>query len=65
LRPPPWPKTASALRRRSTVACTFLAALELTRQGITTLRQEKAFGTVYLQYQSNPANAATADDQAS
>ncbi|WP_141563114.1 segregation/condensation protein A [Teichococcus rhizosphaerae] len=47
-RPPPEELAAPPLRRRSAVASTFLAALELARQGRAGLRQEQGFGALWL-----------------
>ncbi|MHB0710706.1 segregation and condensation protein A [Roseomonas mucosa] len=43
------PAPASPLRRRSAVANTFLAGLELARQRVVTLRQDSAFGGIRVQ----------------
>jgi segregation and condensation protein A len=49
---------ASPLRRRSAVASTFLAGLELARQEEVTLRQDRAFGPILLA--ARPRQSATA-----
>lgn len=41
-------EAVSVLRRRSGVAGTFLAALELTRQGVSSLEQDAAFASIRL-----------------
>lgn len=43
-----WGQTGTALRRRSGVAGTFLAALELSRQGALALEQAEPFGPIRL-----------------
>jgi segregation and condensation protein A len=43
------PGTAARLRRRSALASTFLAALELAREGGLHLQQDRPFGTILLQ----------------
>jgi segregation and condensation protein A len=43
------PGPAARLRRRSALASTFLAALELTREGGLQLQQDQPFGTILLQ----------------
>ena len=42
------PAPASPLRRRSAMASTFLAGLELTRQRAVTLQQDSAFGSIWI-----------------
>jgi segregation and condensation protein A len=49
--------SASLVRRRSNVASTFLAGLELARQQEVALRQDQAFGPIFL---ARPPQAATA-----
>jgi segregation and condensation protein A len=39
---------ASPIRRRSAMAATFAATLELTRSGRVELRQDGVFGQIYL-----------------
>lgn len=43
-----WGQAGSALRRRSGTAGTFLASLELTRQGVLSVDQAEAFGPIIL-----------------
>lgn len=44
----------SDIGRRSAIAATFAASLELVREGRATLRQDKAFGPIYLRGKSAP-----------
>jgi segregation and condensation protein A len=44
----------SEIGRRSAVAATFAASLELVREGKATLRQDKVFGPIYLRGKGPP-----------
>jgi segregation and condensation protein A len=46
---------ASPIRRRSALAATFAATLELTRSGRVELRQDGAFGPIYLRAPAQPS----------
>ena len=54
------PEGLKGLKRRSAIAATFLASLELARSGRMQLRQDGRFGTIYVR--RNPAPAAADDD---
>jgi segregation and condensation protein A len=43
------------LRRRAALAATFAASLELVRSGRAELRQDGAFGPIYMRPAVNPA----------
>jgi segregation and condensation protein A len=53
----------SALRRRSTVASTFLAGLELAKQGRVVLRQQENFGALQVRLNVNRCVPATVSAQ--
>jgi segregation and condensation protein A len=53
------PGTAAPLRRRSALASTFLAALELAREGGLQLQQDQPFGTILL-HPGVPGNTLSA-----
>jgi segregation and condensation protein A len=50
------------VRRRSALASTFSAALELTRDGKLEMRQMSAFGEIFLKDRAPPAAAAVAGE---
>jgi segregation and condensation protein A len=49
------PGMLDGLRRRAALAATFAASLELVRSGRAELRQDGAFGPIYLRPAANPA----------
>jgi len=51
------PGIADAFALRSAVASTFVASLEMTKQGKIQLRQGQAFGPIYLRKQYGPSEA--------
>jgi segregation and condensation protein A len=51
------PEGLKGLKRRSAIAATFLASLELARSGRMQLRQDGRFGTIYVRRNPNPAPA--------
>jgi segregation and condensation protein A len=52
----------TGVRRRSALASTFSAALELTRDGKLEMRQMSAFGEIFLKDRMTPAASATAGE---
>jgi segregation and condensation protein A len=53
------PGLADLMSRRSALASTFTASLEMTRQGLIELRQSQTFGPIYIR---RAANAAPSED---
>lgn len=51
-------ESVSVLRRKSGVAGTFLAALELTKQGVSTLEQDAAFAPIHVRALLSPIEQA-------
>jgi segregation and condensation protein A len=51
------PNLMDGFSMRSAVASTFVASLELTKQGKVQMRQGQAFGPIYLRKQSGPTEA--------
>ncbi len=55
---------ASGVRRRSAMASTFAATLELVRSGRAQIRQEKTFGPIFIRRAANVAvNPGTSDHE--
>lgn len=55
------PDGLKGLKRRSAIAATFLASLELARSGRMQLRQDGRFGPIYVRRNPEPASSSASD----